>query len=241
RSNNSSNVNSGGPDDDNIDLRRLVESAFAWHRAYSSLSFSSSSLPSPRLPLHPDEINYLIQIRSTINAKLNTNNNIVLKNAWSAFVHALVDALSDIASLEYNRELSDAYNEDDEDDQDDHSDNASPKNHTKKQKPPGGHNNDENDEDNDEKSSLGGDSIFSTSYETLSKGLILTKQEIKLLEYSVSKKCIALGSIVATIVRTGAVLPVRIAYEPRAANEVDMKKGDLISLWFDFDGIYGYG
>ncbi|KAJ3383763.1 hypothetical protein HDU84_003405 [Entophlyctis sp. JEL0112] len=178
------------------DLRSAVEVAFSWRALSLRLN--------PRLPLHPDEID--IDLQSAM-----------LSNAWSTVLDAIYDALTDIASLEYNRELSDAYEPD---------------------------NNDSSKADNDKDSdrdSVGGESIFSTSYETLSKGLILTKEEISLLEYSVNKKCQTLCGVIATLSTSAAILSVRIAYESRAGNEVDMKKGDIISLWWNFDDVYGFG
>ncbi|KAJ3289886.1 hypothetical protein HDU79_003699 [Rhizoclosmatium sp. JEL0117] len=108
-----------------------------------------------------------------------------LQNAWLSFLHALEDALVDLAALEYNKDLSDAYEPDSRDHDDDDLD-----------------------------------------FDTLSKGLILTPQEIKLLEYAVSKKIQLLAGIVTTLSTSAAF---------------NMRKGDFISLWFNFDDEYGYG
>ncbi|KAJ3023964.1 UNVERIFIED_CONTAM: hypothetical protein HDU68_008363 [Siphonaria sp. JEL0065] len=178
-----------------FDVRRLVEDGFAnWKKAAVVLARAGLH----RMPLHRDEED----------ANLNISSNSQCENAWIALLDALDAALADLASLDYNKELSTAYEPDAPADEDDDDDTAS---------------------------------VFSTSYDTLSKGLILTPQELKLLEYSVSKKVQTLGNIVQTLSTTAACVSVRISYEPRAGNEVDMAKGDLISLWYNFDDEYGFG
>ncbi|KAJ3070376.1 hypothetical protein HDU98_006600 [Podochytrium sp. JEL0797] len=132
------------------------------------------------------------------------------QNAWAALTKAMSDAMEDIASLSYNKELAEAYQSDEPDDEN--------------------NNEDENNEDDDDDDEI-----------TLSKGLILTKDELALLEYSANRKVEAFCGIVATLSTTAASLLVRVSYEPRAGNEVELAKGDVVSLWYAFDDTYGYG
>ena len=50
-----------------------------------------------------------------------------------------------------------------------------------------------------------------------------------------------LGGIVATLARSSAIIPVRIGYEPRACNEIELKRHDVVSLWHVFDDDFGFG
>ncbi|KAJ3409116.1 hypothetical protein HDU80_002746 [Chytriomyces hyalinus] len=84
-------------------------------------------------------------------------------------------------------------------------------------------------------------SIFSTAHDTLAQGLILTPRELKLLEYSVKKKVAVLCGIVSVLGASASCILVRIGYEPRACNEVELRKADWVSLWYVFDDEFGYG
>ncbi|KAI8840489.1 hypothetical protein BJ741DRAFT_706354 [Chytriomyces cf. hyalinus JEL632] len=84
-------------------------------------------------------------------------------------------------------------------------------------------------------------SILSTAHDTLSQGLILTPRELKLLEYSVKKKVAILCAIVSVLGASASCILVRIGYEPRACNEVELRKADWVSLWYIFDDEFGYG
>ncbi|KAI9328943.1 hypothetical protein BDR26DRAFT_37670 [Obelidium mucronatum] len=197
-----------------VDVRRLVEERFGnWKRAAVALAAVPHAFH--RMPLHPSEAD--------------KDSAPQLENAWIAVLNALEDALVDLASLDYNKELSTAYEPDDDDDDDD-ADNLG-------SKLVGINTGINNHNDNDDSSSTNS----SLDFDTLSKGLILTPQELKILEYSVSRKVQTLGAIVATLSTTAACLAVRISYQPRAANEVELAKGDLVSLWFNFDDVYGFG
>ncbi|KAJ3098541.1 hypothetical protein HDU96_011049 [Phlyctochytrium bullatum] len=50
-----------------------------------------------------------------------------------------------------------------------------------------------------------------------------------------------LCSTVTTLARTGTPIPVRIGYEPRATNEIPLKRHDVVVLLHRFDDDFGYG
>ncbi|KAJ3286324.1 hypothetical protein HDU76_007990, partial [Blyttiomyces sp. JEL0837] len=57
----------------------------------------------------------------------------------------------------------------------------------------------------------------------------------------VREKIKELADTVVTLVKTASLVPARIGYEPRACNEMSLKRHDVVSIWTIFDDTYGYG